>query len=359
MISTWADILAATGPDPERFSAENAQYLVGPDAGVVVIAPGDRPQGSGVRTADRIVLRDLPAPVATLLDRGPLLGFVRVFDGYLSLGRLHLADGTFDKSGQLATAGLRVEERLSYEVLDRARPLAEVDLPGVAWLDRLPADPVAALRAFVTGWYGTPRLAGAATEGLPPALAAFHEIAADRPEMLGRLQTLIEAHRYRTWIGGLTVIGRENQGAWTILTDLAQPDPPVWYDGLASLRRARAQAAGRPEPEPREEDPLREREPLSGFLLQFVLSTAALESPFGAWADVDVEQAERFHATLQPVPLEPARIPADDTVHHAAPGLIVATGGEGDRRRIHVGASRRWALRDLRDPGFRWSRFDG
>ena len=56
---------------------------------------------------------------------------------------------------------------------------------------------------------------------------------------------------------------------------------------------------------------LRERERLSGFLLQFSLKEAVSTSPFTGFATVTAELLDRFVEDLVPLPLQPMRVPGD------------------------------------------------
>lgn len=103
----------------------------------------------------------------------------------------------------------------------------------------------------------------------------------------------------------------------------------------------------------------RERERLSGFLLQFALNEAVRTSPFTSFATVTPELLGRFVDDLEPVPLQPMRIPGDLTRHWVAPGLVAMAAAFGESGIwLDVGSRQRCALRPLRSR-LHWERFNG
>src|SRR5262249_12395354 len=138
---------------------------------------------------------------------------------------------------------------------------------------------------------------------------------------------------------GLVMFGSENQGVFDMYVNPAYADPRVQYDGI---------------------DVGEAREPLSGFLLQFLLFEAAVSSPFGAFATITAEQARRLVEPLDEVPLKPLHWPMDPTRFFVDPGLVVATSADPDGPvEVWAGSRQQSGLRSLRDPGFAWESFSG
>ncbi|SCE94619.1 hypothetical protein GA0074695_2356 [Micromonospora viridifaciens] len=230
------------------------------------------------------------------------------------------------------------------ELLDAVRPTPALPVPGIGWLDDVPQDLTRALRSFLTAWYAdvpvVPAAPHRAAMKLPPALLAFHDIAAGREEILGR-QDFIEPLDRIEYLDDepLVVFAAENQGVWVALIDPTDDDPVVWYDGGPQR--------------------LRERERLGGFLLQFALNEAVNTSPFGGFATVTPESLDRFVEDLVPVPLQPMRVPGDPTRHWVAPGLVAMAADYGESGIwLSVGSRQRSALRPLRSR-LDWEHFNG
>ncbi|MEV4982782.1 hypothetical protein [Micromonospora sp. NPDC053811] len=217
-------------------------------------------------------------------------------------------------------------------------------VPGIDWLDDVAQDPTRALRSFLTAWYADvpvrPATPWHAAMKLPAPLLAFHDIAAGREEILGQ-QDFIEPLDEIDYAEDepLVVFAAENQGVWVALIDPTDDDPVVWYDGGPER--------------------LRERERLSGFLLQFALNEAASTSPFTGFAAVTTEVLDRFVKDLVPVPLQPMRVPGDPTRHWVAPGLVAMAADHGERGIwLSVGSRQSSALRPLRSR-LEWEQFNG
>jgi len=343
-------------------SGETITFALGHSAMVVIVDAGDRPHGSGVRGFHEVVLHGpFPVPVADRLCAGDLpdravFGFVRLPQGCLPLGAMRilaLRHERWDVPG--ATTGnpreclLWFPESLSSELLDLVRPTPEESLPGVDWIDLLPRNRTGALHTFVTNWYAalssgfaepdTPTLV---VPRLPAPLVDFYRTAAGRPQILGIQNTIFPPHDIRPYgDSGLVCFGSENVGVFQLLMDPTVADPPVLYDVLAGGRL------------------VTEREPLSGYLLQFVLLEAAVQGPYGGSASLNQQQVQRFVSHLQPVPLRPLRIPADPTEFYVAPGLVAMISKCGDDWfELNVGSRCRSALRPMREPGFAWNIFN-
>ena len=346
----------AAGPSAEVVHGDGVTFAYGADALVVIVEAGDRTNSSSVHSANKLVLRSpLPSEAArwigeTKRSGQPLLGFVKMVDGCLALGELHQACLTYSGSdaytgeqGLLTLAELTWRERLPPELLDKVRPTSTLPVPGIDWLEDVSQDPTRALRSFLTAWYADVPVPPATSQGaaviLPPPLLAFHDIAAGREDVLGR-QDFIEPLDRVEYLEDepLVVFAVENQGVWVAMIDPTDDDPVVWYDGGAER--------------------LRERERLSGFLLQFALNGAAITSPFIGSATVSPESLDRFVEDMVPVPLQPMRVPGDPTRHWVAPGLVAMAAGDERGIWLSVGSRQRSAMRPLRSR-VNWGRFNG
>ncbi|MGC1214333.1 MAG: hypothetical protein WA890_24125 [Micromonospora sp.] len=333
MIEGWSVVpersaVDAAGPNAEVVHGDGVTFAYGADALVVIVDAGIRPHGNAVDNANALMLREpLPSEATEWISsrnksNQPLLGFVKMADGCLALGELYQATSTYrgmdpytGEKGFLTSAKLTWGERLPPELLDTVRPTPTVPLPGIGWLDDVPQDLTRALQSFLTAWYADVPVAPATPHGaamkLPPPLLAFHDIAAGCEEILGR-QHFIDPLDEIEYLDdeALVVFAAENQGVWVALIDPTDDDPVVWYDGGPER--------------------LRERERLSGFLLQLALNEAVSTSPFTGFATVTPESLDRFVEDLVPVPLQPMRVPGDPTRHWVAPGLVVTAADYGE-----------------------------
>ncbi|HEY0699688.1 MAG TPA: hypothetical protein VGD43_17970 [Micromonospora sp.] len=333
-------------------------YVVGPLATLVIVQAGDRPDGSAVQSFDALALRE-PFPEAAEARLGspgpPLLGFVRVSEGYVPLGKLRNAvsrhkpvssDGAawpYVGVGELTWCQLQLADRLPFDVLDQVRPTPQQPLPGLDWLHSLLHSSVAAVRDFVAGWFAdippSEDGLGVRDVDLPEPLLAFYRAAAGRREVFGLHNEIYTADELEYEDDGRVQFGAENQGVFLMLLDPTEADPAVQYDGLHAEQ---------------------EREPLSAFLLQFLLSEASYSSPFTGFATVTEGQARQLVEPLHRVPLQPMRWPGDPTRHYVADGLVVTTATSANGSiEVYAGSRHRSALRALRDSNFVWERFDG
>jgi len=145
---------------------------------------------------------------------------------------------------------------------------------------------------------------------------------------------------------GYVTFGAECAGVWRLLLDPTIDDPPVFYDH------------DWPHYDGRDDRWTRERERLSAFLLQFVLTDAAVASPFGGLAFVDAAQARRFTESMRLVPLQPTRWPTDSTHLYVAAGLVaLVCQDDPEWLQVYVGARRSGWARPVREPGFVWESF--
>jgi hypothetical protein len=88
------EAIAVAGPGALVVSGNDVTYALGSDVVVIVVEGGDRPHGSGVRTAgDPTVLGPFPSVVDERLAGGPrpvLHAFVRLAEGCLALGTVRV-----------------------------------------------------------------------------------------------------------------------------------------------------------------------------------------------------------------------------------------------------------------------------
>src|SRR5688572_26488948 len=93
---TEAEAVAVAGPGASTVRAGDVTYALGTDSVVVIVEAGDRPDGSGVRTAaDITVLEPFPDLVAarlTAVPRPTLIAFVRLADAFLALGTVRVSE---------------------------------------------------------------------------------------------------------------------------------------------------------------------------------------------------------------------------------------------------------------------------
>ena len=207
-------------------------------------------------------------------------------------------------------------------------------------MDRLPTSRVAAMREFLIGWYPGPDEVPPADPGLPAPLAELYAVADGRPDVLGTQNGLYPPGKlYPDPDEGLLVIGAENQSGFRWLIDPDEDDPTVW---TVAERVA----------------PVAEREPLSGFLVQFSLMEAIAFGPWHAYSwsgppDVDVTRG------LREVPLEPWWWPGDPTRFFAGADLVLCTSVQGDGDVSVLAAARTAeAFRHLTGSDVEWDHLD-
>ncbi|WP_436532227.1 hypothetical protein [Actinoplanes sp. HUAS TT8] len=329
--------LEAAGANPQVATDGTVLYARGDDALVIIVAAGDRPTGTGVHTRNRLVLRaPFPGPAATWVGETgrKTHAFVRLDEGCFPLGRL----GGFYRGPREVTRTLT--EPLTPEELALVRPPAAETLPPIDWVSSVPDDPIAALRGFLTGWYADIPTAAPDVVEAPPPLAAYFEAAAGRHEVLDTLDELLPPDQWRPDSSGLQTFAVAHQGVWTALFDPAEPDPPVWYWGMAA-------------------ELLPERSRLSGFLLQFALCQAALCSPVTVAGEIAPDQLEVLLAPLTRIPLPPSSHPADVTHYYVGPGLVIGLMEYPDGRfEVFGGSRRRSPVRPLRALDVDWDALD-
>ncbi|WP_326552003.1 hypothetical protein [Micromonospora sp. NBC_01813] len=216
------------------------------------------------------------------------------------------------------------------------------------WIELAQTDRVAALCDFVATWYAdVPRRAGEPGDAnlgdgtVPPPLREFFRAAAGRPVVHGVQNSIRPVGQLIPDADGWVPFADENQGAFILRYGPEAVDPPVrCHDG-------RTETA--------------EGEPLSGVLLQFVLSEAAVGAPAGGSGWLGPAALRRLTSALLPVPLTPAGWIGGPVSVHAGPGLVVAVGAadaDGDHH-VFAGARHRSGLGRLRQLDLPWEEFDG
>ncbi|MDI6103507.1 hypothetical protein QLQ12_33345 [Actinoplanes sp. NEAU-A12] len=334
-----ADAVAVAGAGAKVRETGDTVFAAGPDATVVI--------ARGLRNAeDLTVSGPFPRLIEGRLTGGdglPLHAFARLGDGCLALGTARVS-ALGRRRGVLHRLDLRLDTPLPEHLLDLAGTPAEQ--PGADWLDLLPEDPVKALEMFVADWYaevppGTPLPA----RGQPEPLRAFHRAAAGRPEVYGG-SLLVHGEPAPGGPAGMPIIGESADGTFEVLIEAGADDPHVYYQGLS-------------------DQPLRERERLSAYLMLMVLARAAMDRPpdglaEGGMAFADRAQARRIVAPLRRVPLRPLRWPCARSRLYAGPGTVVLLGADdADWFEVYVGTRHRSVLRRLRKIGLDWEHFDG
>lgn len=212
---------------------------------------------------------------------------------------------------------------------------------GLAWLDLLDVDRIAAMREFLATWYPDLDPPGPAVSDVPAALAELYAIAAGRPEVRGTQNEILAVDELRTDPDeGLLVFAGENQGNFWWMLDPAEEDPVVWRVPPHGV-------------------PVAEREPLSGFLVQFCLFEAILAgSALAGSPMVSLGQARQVTASLREVPLAPWSWPASTTRFFVAPDLVVYAGDHDDHVEIMAGARTPAALAPLTATDVSWDVFE-
>lgn len=208
------------------------------------------------------------------------------------------------------------------------------------WMDHLDTDPVRAMRRFLLDWYPGPAEVTPVAVDVPAPLAALYAIAADRPDALGTQNGVFLPDQLRTDPDeGLLVFAAENQGNFTWMIDPAEDDPTVWMVAQHT-------------------PPVAEREPLSGFLVQFSLMEALCAAPLHAYAWAEPAHVD-VTGGLREVPLAPWHWPGDPTRFYVGKNLVLCTSVQAeDEIAILAGARTADALRPLADAGPEWDVFD-
>jgi hypothetical protein len=329
------------------------------DATVVIVVPGDDPGISGVQDSTTVLLRGHRIPdLDSRFDvRSPLpiYVFVRLGTGCVPLGAASSRERGSASAGVNHVA-LELDRPLTREMLDAVRPVrAPGPVPVVEWVDHVESDPVRALRSFVLGWFPADEPEPAEEEGpvaelenLPEALAAFHRLARLRPAIHRFHDPVLQEPRRAAGPFGDRLVFAVWNGAgmdWSIPWPPGEADPRVWRTE---------------DPDAAEPETTLEEEPLSRFLLQFVLNEAVIAAPYQAWTfSMPTARLDPVRSTVRPVPLSPFLPTYTAERFFLAPGLLAQVSGDENEAVAGFGALHRGTLTPLLEHGLRWRRFDG
>ncbi|MFG3507056.1 hypothetical protein ACGF5F_16265 [Streptomyces sp. NPDC047821] len=186
--------------------------------------------------------------------------------------------------------------------------------PGAEWAAHIRTDPVKALEMFVRTWHperqqdATPTWeAGAAKSGtLPVALVALCDLVGRHPTLQDLPDHLLVPPMVSGPADDRLVFASESQGCrhWGVAWPLTgEPDPPVWRIENPH--------------DPDETETEVEGEPLSRFILQYVLCLTELAAACQGWSRI--VPAERLTPLLdqfQPIPLKPFSMTYTDGETH-------------------------------------------
>jgi hypothetical protein len=315
---------------------------LGKQRAVLVVERGDDREQPGVRSREVVEWSGPLAPA----DGQRLLRLTTVIIARDRDGRLrYLGDArvaSLGGRGPVVQLALSLHQPLSYDLLDWVRPEDEADhATPLAWLPLVDTDRVAAMRGFLHEWYGplaeSDGIADAVLDEreLPPALRALHGTIGNRPDLLEFQDRFVPVAELVPRADGLLTFYVENQGVFSARIDPRSADPDVYLWDL-------------------EAEPLREREPLSGYLLQAVLLEAAWRSWYANWCIASDPVRTAVIAPLERVPLAPWHWPGDPCEVFVGPALIAVVNRNDADWDILVAARSRKALRYLRDIEAQW-----
>ncbi|WP_326682825.1 hypothetical protein [Streptomyces sp. NBC_01237] len=346
------------GPDATRFDLTGVSLIVGATEIQIIADANADPASSGVRSRDQFrLVGEVPADIDEALTgyrdiwsfgelrQRPVSIAIRVGIGCLLLGRAefrHWRPGRYE---------FEFVEPLTSSMLEMVRPsVPDPVLPTPTWVDLVAARPQEALTLFVESWFARSRQPSINTsaEAVPAALAAFYRLAEERPGILGSHNYVHEPEPDRCGRGEEHLsFACEVQGCWSWCC----PRRPDTENGEHTVLLVR------------DDEALPEQEPLSRFLLQFVLHEATFSAPYLAQAVASADDiVPLLRSVLREVPLRPFMAPLDPTTFLAGPGIVVALSdgpGENGEVAVSIGALHRSALRPLGQFDVPWIRFDG
>lgn len=335
---------ALVGPDARTFMLGSAQVLMRPDGTAVVITEAEEYPGGRTSDHDRREFVDvcLLSWLWSAPDEDTKRWFLRHFEGLVCRVLLWTPEGLLDLGG--AQGGLREVrgDHLAVVRLDVPASMQELDWTRrllvhpaeptpIGWLEHVRTDRSRALREFVEGWFPRrlrpswrAREQAPSPVSVPTALEVFYDLA--------HHPALLEHHDYkyveRPAKLELDEVGRIMLGwggdyddgpDWRIVPD--EDDPQVlafdlvdlwgngWDESLCDKQKFTT--------------PWRERELLSGFLLQFALYAAAAYVPYRGVAEkLSRRQALELVDGWQRVPLQPLLAEWEPVTFAVAPGRI-------------------------------------
>ncbi|WP_433236018.1 hypothetical protein [Actinomadura nitritigenes] len=327
---------ALAGSGTQRFVVGGVQVLMRPDGAVVLITEASERLEDHWQACEVV----LPWRPAAFDEQTRLL--LEGFDGLRCRVLLWLPRGLADLGwgkGALRSnhplpgraAVITLDEPVDWEALDLQRSLlVSVAEPApIGWLEHALTDRRRALRELVAGWF--PRRLRPAWRlefqappqiAVPSVLADFYRLAQHHPELLGRRYHggfLYASAELKVDQSGKVPLGwaGDHGPGWHLAPE--NDDPQVLAvqheeirddrDGWLSGIHQRA--------------PWREREPLSGFLLQFALYAAAAYGPYrGVASRLSRRQALALVDGWQRVPLQPLLAEWEPVTFAVAPGRI-------------------------------------
>ncbi|MER7109825.1 hypothetical protein [Streptomyces sp. NPDC000229] len=229
--------------------------------------------------------------------------------------------------------------------------------PGTEWATHVATDPVKALEMFVRAWHParqrelkpTAEAGAARSQELPMALAALCDLVRRHPTLQDLPHHLLVPPTVSGPDRDRLVFASENQGCrhWGVPLPLTgEPDPPVWrienpYD-------------------PHETETRVEGEPLSGFLLQYVLCLTELNAACQAWSHVvAVEHLTPLLDQFRRIPLKPFSMTyTDGETHCVGPGMLAAVLVDQAEAVVSLHARQPAVLEPFRD-ALAWRHFMG
>jgi hypothetical protein len=228
---------------------------------------------------------------------GPIDVFIEREGKYQYLGEASVAQYGRQRGASAPDARLHFRAQLSREQwLELQPPLPPLpSSPAEREIMALQASSTArhrisALRTFADSWFGARESSTSTPPPLIPApLAELYRLVAANPSMIVQ-NRLVPADQVAAG-GDKCVFYVENQGVCVWAYDARGDDPAVWFrtnDDRAAWQR--------------------EREPLSGFVIQLVLFETIIAGPTGyggsaAW--LDQQQSDRLRDRFAPLPLGP------------------------------------------------------
>jgi hypothetical protein len=356
-------VLALAGPGLRVFDVPGAVVALGESSTVIVADANDDDAISGVWN-DREFRLIGPAPAAVaerFLRPMPFTGVKKpealpvhvAVRGGETCVYVGIVQGAMygSANGELERCHFRIDPPLSRETLAVVRPISRAPvLPALGWLDRVDTAPEQVLGMFVTTWFpeSEPQPASRIPSSVPQALANFYRLAERRPSIHGRQNRIVPVADLRADdSAGRLVFADENQGGWDWSIpwdiDAEETDPRVLLDESGDLAP--------------------EKEPLSRFLLQFVLYEAGMTAPYLALPRrLSRSVLPALASKLQHVPLRSFLAPIAPTEFLVGPGVVAHFSTSlrgGDEVDVWIGALYRSALGQFAGLDIEWRRFDG
>ncbi|MGI5478751.1 hypothetical protein [Streptomyces lavendofoliae] len=238
------------------------------------------------------------------------------------------------------------------------RPFADPSpAPGAEWAAHIKTDPVEALEMFVRAWHparqseltAAPEAGAAKGMKLPMALVALCALAHRYPALHDLPHHLLVPPTVSGPLSDRLVFASENQGCrhWSVAWPLTgEPDPPVRrIDNPHDPHGTETEVEG---------------EPLSRFILQYLLCLTELSAACQAWSHiVPVESLTPLLNQFHRIPLKPFSMTyTDGETHYVGPGLLAAVLVDQAEAVLSLHARQPVALEPFRD-ALAWRHFLG